>query len=88
MAKYIVSYDLKAPDRNYKDLISYIKTAVAWAHIHESLWFVETGMTASDLLDGLRAHMDSNDSVFVIQEAGVASWINVIADDEYLKRHL
>lgn len=88
MAKYIVSYDLHQPGKDYDDLIKFIKTSDGWAHIHESVWFVETSLSAKDLRDALRSYADSNDGIFVVQEAGIAAWTNTLASDDYLKTNL
>ena len=45
MASYIISYDLRKPERNYEALYEAIKAYGTWAHINESLWAVVTSQT-------------------------------------------
>ena len=74
MPTYIVSYDLKAPGKDYGDLIEYLKTMDRWWHNLGSTWVVETDLTAAQLRNGINQHTDQNDKVLVVLSAGVGAW--------------
>lgn len=62
---YIVSYDLKAPGRDYSSLYSAIKTGREWLHPLESMWIVWTTESASELYNSIHPMMDPNDLLFI-----------------------
>ncbi len=64
---YIVSYDLKKPDRNYEDLTNGLKSFGTWWHQTGSVWVIVTSKTTADVRDYLRQFMDANDKLFVVQ---------------------
>lgn len=64
---YCISYDLIAPNRNYNDLYSAIKSFGVWWHQTESVWFVKSTKAAVDIRDYLMQFIDNNDKIFVIQ---------------------
>jgi hypothetical protein len=74
MTSYIVSYDLKTPGKDYDDLIKYLKTHANWWHHLGSTWIIVTDLTAAQLRDAIRSHVDSNDKVVVVKSAGVGAW--------------
>jgi hypothetical protein len=65
VAVYMISYDLKAPGRNYDDLYKEIKSLGSNISVLKSQWFVDTAMTAQQISDTLRSKMDANDNVLV-----------------------
>jgi hypothetical protein len=73
MAVFIISYDLRAPGRDYKSLYDAIKT-VPYAHPLESVWLVEHNGPASVIKDTLKGHIDKNDGVVVIEFTKDADW--------------
>lgn len=64
---YLVSYDLKKPDRNYDDLIKEIKSFGTWWHQTGSVWVIVTSKTTAEVRDYLMRFIDSNDRLFVVQ---------------------
>lgn len=68
-----VSYDLRAPGRDYKSLYAAIKAHDSWAHPVESNWFVKTSLSAVQLRDMLAKHMDRNDKLVVV-EVSRSNW--------------
>ncbi len=64
MAIYCVTYDLKAPGRNYDEVFDYLKNFTYCKHL-ESFWLIDTTLTAAQLRDGLKSRVDSNDILFV-----------------------
>lgn len=84
----IITYDLRAPGRDYKNLIDIIKSYSIWAKLTESSWFISTTETCVVVRDKLLKVMDSNDRIFVAELTGEAAWRNLICDQEYVKKHL
>ncbi|WP_254910691.1 hypothetical protein [Klebsiella pneumoniae] len=58
MAIYCVTYDLKAPGRNYDEVFDYLKNFTYCKHL-ESFWLIDTTLTAAQLRDGLKSRVDS-----------------------------
>ncbi|EIA5988934.1 hypothetical protein KFA76_001209 [Escherichia coli] len=69
MAIYCITYDLKAPGRNYDEVFDYLKQFTYCKYL-ESFWLVDTTLTATQLRDGLQARVDSNDILFVARLQG------------------
>ena len=69
MRVYVVSYDLRQPGRDYSGLFDALKKSGVWWHYLKSTWLVYTSETADKLYRRLSNHIDSNDSILVI-EAG------------------
>ena len=88
MACYLVSYDLRQPQRNYGQLYGAIKSYGTWAHINESLWAVVTTQSAVQVREHLIQFIDANDRLFVVKSGVEAAWRNVICKNEWLKEHL
>ena len=61
----VISYDLKKPGRNYDDLYKAIKALGSYRHPMDSVWFVDTSLTTSEVYGKLKAYVDSNDLVLV-----------------------
>ena len=89
MEIYLVSYDLHQPGRDYSDLIAANKSYPSWAHAHESVWFVQTDQSASQVARHLFGYADSNDSLMVVKAAAEAAWYNLNPQvSEWLKERL
>lgn len=88
MPCYIISYDLRKPGRNYDSLYAAIKAYGTWGKINESLWAIVTEQRAIQIRDNLKGHIDANDRLFVIKSGVEAAWLNSIADNDWLKKHL
>lgn len=73
MAVHWVNYDLNKTGQDYTKLIDYLKSHQSWAKPVKSSFFVKTSLTASELRDGIKKHIDANDDVVVVAVAG-ASW--------------
>ena len=74
MATYIVTYDLRAPGRNYDELYKRIRAYADWAHITESSWGIKTTAAATAIRDNLNGAIDTNDKLFVAVVTGPAAW--------------
>ena len=69
MSVFLISYDLGLIESReiYQSLISYIKSIDAWAKPLQSVWLIKTDKSASEIRDGLKTYLDSNDKVLVIE---------------------
>ncbi len=69
MAIYLVTYDLKAPGRNYQPVYDYLKRFTCCKGL-ESVYLIDTDSSASQIHDALQAKIDSNDIIYVARLAG------------------
>ena len=76
MARYIITYDLRKPGRNYDELYKRIKSYRSWAHITESSWAVATTQTSGQIRDHLKGAMDSDDKLLV-GILGTSAWFGL-----------
>lgn len=87
MPVYLVSYDLRAPGRNYTPLYSQLKRLGLRAL--ESVWLVQAEQTAPQLHDALHTYLDRNDGLLVAEididadwkvsglQTGAANWLKL-----------
>lgn len=90
MAVHWVNYDLNETGQDYTKLIDYLKSHQSWAKPLKSSFFVKTSLTAGQLRDGIKRHIDANDDIVVVTVTG-ASWATYsISSDvnEWLKKNL
>jgi len=80
MSIYNVSYDLRAPGRDYKDLYDEIKKLGSWARPVESTWLVDTKLSLTDVRSRIVAAMDSNDKLVITNCAKGTAWGNLPDD--------
>jgi len=73
MTLHVVTYDLRKPGRNYDGLIDHLQSYAGWWHCLESMWFVESTLTAAELRDKIRTFVDANDGVLVM-DVRTRSW--------------
>lgn len=66
MAAKLITYDLRAPGRNYDDLYEVIKNIGDWCHPLESTWIVVTLLDVNQVADQIRRVIDENDSFLVL----------------------
>lgn len=83
----IVTYDLRAPGRNYDELYKALH-AYNYAKPTESTYVIRTDKTCAQVRDHLVAHIDANDRLFVAELTGVAAWNNALAGSDALKKRL
>ena len=70
MAVHWVNYDLNKTGQDYDSLITYLKSHESWAKPAKSSFLVKTSLSAGDLRDGIKAHIDTNDVVLVVPVGG------------------
>lgn len=64
MNRYLVSYDLVTPGRQYAALYSALET-LGGCRVLLSQWLVRTNLSASQLRDYLMKFVDANDRILV-----------------------
>jgi hypothetical protein len=83
MAKYMVSYDLRRPEKDYVNLIAYLKKIGA-IRVLLSLWLVKSQSDHGGLRDQIirNGSLDDNDRLLVAGLDGSAAWTNLLATDQ------
>lgn len=81
MAVLLVTYDLKAPGRNYQPVHDYLRSFPDWCKGLESVYLIDTTLTTGQVRDALKAKVDSNDKVFVVKITGSWSSLNYFCAD-------
>lgn len=76
MKKVFISYDLRAPGRNYKELYDKLQSMGA-IRVLESLWAMRTSLGPAALRDTLTPLLDSNDGLIVVR-VGASAWRNAL----------
>lgn len=74
MKTLLVGYDLNRPGQDYSDLIEHLKSYDNWWHHLDSTWVIRTSDSAKDVRDAVKAYMDSNDKLLVVELTGVGAW--------------
>ncbi len=85
---FIIMYDLRAPGRDYQDLINAIKKYKVWGHLTESAWAVVTNLSAVDIRNSLMKYMDANDRIMVVQSGRNAAWNKCRASDGWIHENI
>lgn len=75
MASILITYDLRAPGRNYNELYEGIKALGSWWHCLDSNWIVSTNLTTVQVRDRLAVYLDGNDKLLVVALAGQGAWV-------------
>ncbi len=91
MYTYLISYDLRAPGKNYSDLHNHLKSYYSWAKPLESFWLIRTTESKpAEVRNAIRKHMDTNDHVFVVDVTGQnAAWYGMSDKvTEWIKENL
>lgn len=82
---YLITYDLRAPVRDYAGLYeAFEKTGVYW-HAFQSVWIMDHPGPAKVIYNFLARHIDRNDRIMVIDcgndwvawgvDPGAAAWL-------------
>lgn len=76
MAVHWVNYDLSKAGQNYDGLIEHLESYPDWAKPLKSSFFVKTSLSAREVRDGIKQHIDATDDVVVIPVGGQgwATW--------------
>ena len=62
---FMISYDLRNPNRNYDKLYAVIRSFGGYCHALDSMWFVKTYFSKEYVFTQLALVLDENDSLFV-----------------------
>ena len=73
MPLFLISYDLRAPGRNYKVLYECMANFRA-QRLLESVWLAELKGPAEEIRNLVRGTVDANDSLVVIEITAHADW--------------
>ena len=75
MACFIIGCSLKAPGRDYIDLVEAIDRigSAAWPCL-DATWIVNCEKTASQIRDELKLYLEPADELIVAELAGNAAW--------------
>ena len=90
MAYFVLTYDVRAKNHDYKPLYDLMNTWRA-AHLQDSIWLAELNGTAKSIRETMRAHMHSDDTVCVIQvfhNSGWATWNARKTGVDWLSSHM
>lgn len=74
MTKYLITYDLYAPGKDYDQLIEAIKAYGNWAKICKSCWAIKADSSSAAIRDNLKQYIDANDRLFVCPFSDWASY--------------
>jgi len=66
MAIYCIGYDL-IKEKNYEKLFEKIKSYGTYAHGLDSMWFIKSSKSASEIRDELKPFVDEDDMIIVIK---------------------
>lgn len=87
MKNILVAYDLNKSGQNYDGLISYIKSYSVCVKINQSVWYIKSDKSATQIRDELLRYIDDNDSVFAAEMSAV-SWFLPQEIGEYIRKNL
>jgi hypothetical protein len=80
--RYLISYDLRKPDRDYSPLYDELNSLGA-KRIQESVWAVRSTLGPGDIFDKLWPHMENARDRLLVARVGAfrnASGINRLVD--------
>jgi hypothetical protein len=87
---YTIQYDLLRPGQNYSKLIEAIKgLSLTWAKPLESCFVIVSTLSAAQIRDSLKSHLDANDKLLVMQAGPDWASLNLpIEVSDWLKRYV
>jgi hypothetical protein len=90
MRTLMIGYDLNRVGQDYNSLITEIKSLGRWWHYLDSTWLVVTNNTHKEARDKLKAHIDKNDELLIIDVTGdAAAWTGFASSAEkWIHDHL
>jgi hypothetical protein len=74
----IITYDLRAPGRDYSKLKSAIMAYSNACKVTESCWLIKSTDSCATIRENLWKHMDSNDILFIASLSGEAAGKNIL----------
>ena len=90
MNTILVSYDLRAPGKDYTRLWSHLESYPGYVKPLESFWLLRTPSSAEQVRDSVMQHVDANDKLVVLNVTGDdAAWYNLTpAQSQWIKNNL
>ena len=87
MANYIVSYDLNGSTPTHKQMDAHVAKKAGWTRgrVLETVWYIGTRDSQSDVYSHFNAILSSNDRLLVVT-ATSASWRNLLIDTSSLQK--
>ncbi len=76
---YLITYDLKAPGKDYEALFEAIKQiSIDWCHPLSSVWIIKSNeSSANNIYSPLKSKLDENDYIFVCElNDNKQGWLN------------
>jgi len=75
---YLITYDLKSPNRDYTNLYALIKDMGEWQHPLDSVWLIKTWRSASGIYDILRREKGEKDLLMVVKVelSDIQGWLS------------
>jgi hypothetical protein len=70
MAIQLITYDLRAPGKNYAALFAAIENLGPSCRFPQSVWLVDTNLSSVSIAQRLQGHMDTNDQILVVELRG------------------
>lgn len=74
MSLYLITYDLRAPGRNYDALYRLLATTWKGKKLAESVWVAPLKGPASGVRDIVRTVVDRNDRIVVVELKAPFDW--------------
>ena len=89
MRALLISYDLKKPGQDYKEVHDAIKRLGPWWHYLDSTWIVATSLSCSGAWDAISAAFDRSDNCLVVDITNdpYQGWLPADAWD-WLRQHV
>jgi hypothetical protein len=90
MGTFLVGYDLNKSGQDYGELIDTLKGFGTYWHHLDSTWIIESDLSHTEIRDLLKAHIDANDELLVVNITDdAAAWAGFNAKgSKWLKDHL
>ncbi|MGH3639639.1 MAG: hypothetical protein ACRDUX_11510 [Mycobacterium sp.] len=86
---YMITYDLRRPNQDYKGLYEALRNFAGWCHGVDSTWFVSTQLNAEQIRSYLQPHLDRDDRLIVTRVGRDGAWQGLQADaGQWLQNNL
>lgn len=66
MNKFLISYDLNAPNQSYDDLWTLLESFKDSIHIQDSVWLVKSSKSRKEVGDKIQSVVDNDDFWIVV----------------------
>ena len=90
MSVYMITYDLNSKGQNYEKVIKAIKDSSigVWCTFWKSSYLIKSHLTPNQISNNITPHLDSNDSLIIIEvKNNYQGWLNE-EEWKYIKEHI